>query len=53
MHNDLTPSRSPLLAPSTYTQTLIWRLRAPLAMVALLLLPLVVYLRLALLSAVF
>ena len=53
MHNDLTPSRSPLLVPSTYTQTLIWRLRAPLAMVALLLLPLVVFLRLALLSDVF
>src|SRR5690349_20575957 len=53
MHNDLTPSRSPLLEPATQTQALIWRWRAPLVAVALLLQPLVVFLRPALLSAVF
>ncbi|MEO7909852.1 MAG: YfhO family protein [Roseiflexaceae bacterium] len=53
MHNDLTPSRSPLLAPTAYTRTLIWRLRATLVVAALLLLPLIVFLRLALLRDVF
>ena len=53
MHNDLIPSRSSLLVPAAYTQTLIWRLRAPLAVAAVLLLPLVVFLRLALLRDVF
>ncbi|MDQ2998925.1 MAG: hypothetical protein M3R61_17980, partial [Chloroflexota bacterium] len=53
MDNDLTPSRSPLLVPAAYTQTWIWRLRAPLVVAALLLLPLIVFLRLALLRDVF
>jgi hypothetical protein len=53
MHNDLTPASSSLLVPAAYTQTLIWRLRAPLAVAALLLLPAVVFLRLALLRSVF
>src|SRR5215208_5639213 len=53
MDNNLIPSRSPLPVPSIYAQTLIWRWRAPLAMVTLLLLPLVVFLRLALLRDVF
>ena len=47
MDNDLTPSRSPLLVPAAYTHTWIWRLRAPLVVAALLLLPLLVFLRLA------
>src|SRR4051794_37347277 len=53
MRNDLTPSSAPLLVPTAYTQTLIWRWRAPLAMAALLFLPAVVFLRLALLRDVF
>jgi len=53
MHNDLTPSRSPLLVSAAYLQALIWRLRAPLVVAALLLLPVAVFLRLALLRDVF
>jgi hypothetical protein len=53
MDNDLTPSRSPLLMPAAYTHTWIWRLRAPLVVAALLLLPMIVFLRLALLRDVF
>jgi membrane protein YfhO len=53
MRNDFTPSSAPLLVPAAHRQILIRRLRTPVAIAALLLLPVFVFLRLALLRDVF
>jgi hypothetical protein len=53
MHNDLTTSGSALAAPAARTRGWLWRWRAQLSVGALLLLPLIVFLRPALLRGVF
>jgi hypothetical protein len=53
MNKDLTTSHPPLPAPAAYTQTLLWRWRARLVLATLALLPMLVFLRPALLLGVF
>jgi hypothetical protein len=53
MHNDLSPSRGSLLGFAAFKQSLIWRLRAPLAVAIVLLLPVIVFFQLASLRSVF